>query len=336
MSLGFLEELDDGIDTPVSILSGGQKQRVALARALYSHAPLLVLDYVVSAQDAVTAATILHNLYIAASPILSGRVVLYASHSITRYDCSEGTFLARHYDDQTFTIEKLPLEQIAALSAAQALSNILSTSKDSTAKEVDSRRSSVITKEAQAPHASRLGLRPYKFYLGLAPRFKIVVFVFSCVVAVGGHFGLRFVLQQWTSLTPEGSLPNAGLYLSLMALIIVISNVSVYILLHVYLVGSTATTGFRIHNRCMAAVLSSAKAIEFSPHQVINRFTRDMFIIDYEFPFSLLNTCINGLVIVAEMATLVAALPIFAAMIPAIAAVVYLVQLLYLVSKAQG
>lgn len=328
-----LQGLDDGLHTPISILSGGQKQRVALARALYSHAPLLVLDDVVSAQDAVTAATILHKLYVAEAPILSGRLILYASHSINRYDRSEGTFLARRQDSRTFTIEALPLEQIAAISAAAAL-DVSGSKTEERAQEPHASKAEAMADNV--PHASHLGLRPYRFYLGLSPRISVTIFVVSCLVTVGGHFGLQFVLQQWASFGPEGSLPRPKLYISLMALIIVVANVSMYICLHAHMIGTTATTGLRIHNRCMAAVLSSSKAIEFSPHQLINRFTRDMFIIDYEFPFALLNTCISCVVIAAQLATLVAALPIFGAMVPVIAAAVYLVQLLYLVSKAEG
>ncbi|PWN18573.1 P-loop containing nucleoside triphosphate hydrolase protein [Microstroma glucosiphilum] len=328
-----IQGLDEGIDTPISTLSGGQKQRVALARALYSHAPLLVLDDVVSAQDAITAATILHNLYIAPSPILSGRLMLYASHSINRYDGSGGTFLARRDGDQVFTIESLQLDQIAAISAAQALSLNTGNSKESTVGESDAPRSSAMVNEA--PHSSRLGLRPYRFFLTLSPRLGVTVFVVTSLMAVGCHFGLRFVLQQWASLTPAGSLPQPGLYIPLMAAILLGANVTLFVSLQAHMVGTSPTTGLRIHNRCMATVLSSVKAIEFSPHQVINRFARDLFIVDYEFPLALLDTFINGLVIVAELATLVAALPVFGAVIPVIVAAVYLVQLLYLRSSRQ-
>ncbi|ATY61286.1 ABC multidrug [Cordyceps militaris] len=61
-----LEQLPDGDKTMVGsgggLISGGQKQRVALARAIYSRAPVIVLDDVLSALDSDTAEIILSRL----------------------------------------------------------------------------------------------------------------------------------------------------------------------------------------------------------------------------------------------------------------------------------
>lgn len=61
-----IEQLSDGDRTMVgsggNLLSGGQKQRIALARAIYSRAPVIVLDDVLSALDVTTASIILNRL----------------------------------------------------------------------------------------------------------------------------------------------------------------------------------------------------------------------------------------------------------------------------------
>ncbi|OAA72218.1 ABC transporter, transmembrane domain, type 1 [Cordyceps fumosorosea ARSEF 2679] len=61
-----LDYLPDGDKTMVGsgggLISGGQKQRVALARAIYSRAPIIILDDVLSALDSDTAQTILSRL----------------------------------------------------------------------------------------------------------------------------------------------------------------------------------------------------------------------------------------------------------------------------------
>lgn len=53
--LDFVDQLEDGIDTPIGerggCLSGGQAQRVAIARALYSKPKLLIFDEATSALD---------------------------------------------------------------------------------------------------------------------------------------------------------------------------------------------------------------------------------------------------------------------------------------------
>jgi subfamily B ATP-binding cassette protein MsbA len=54
-AMGFVEALEDGIDTLMSEsgsnLSGGQRQRIAIARAIYKHASILLFDEATSALD---------------------------------------------------------------------------------------------------------------------------------------------------------------------------------------------------------------------------------------------------------------------------------------------
>ena len=59
-------------------LSGGQRQRVALARAAYSKAPLLLLDDVLSALDAVVASRVMDRCVLG---MMAGRTRLLVSHS---------------------------------------------------------------------------------------------------------------------------------------------------------------------------------------------------------------------------------------------------------------
>lgn len=63
---GFVEELEQGVDTPLGErgqgLSEGQMQRLAIARAVFSERPILLLDECTSALDAATERQVLANL----------------------------------------------------------------------------------------------------------------------------------------------------------------------------------------------------------------------------------------------------------------------------------
>ncbi|GAA6021159.1 hypothetical protein JCM10207_008338 [Rhodosporidiobolus poonsookiae] len=82
--LSDLAILEDGSDTEIGEkginLSGGQKARVSLARAVYSRASLLLLDDVISAVDAHTAAHIFEKCL--KGPLLEGRTVVLVSHHV--------------------------------------------------------------------------------------------------------------------------------------------------------------------------------------------------------------------------------------------------------------
>ncbi|GAA5837596.1 hypothetical protein JCM11251_002021 [Rhodosporidiobolus azoricus] len=81
---GDLKLLEDGDQTEIGEkginLSGGQKARVSLARAVYSRAGLLLLDDVLSAVDAHTAAHIYEKCL--KGPLLEGRTVILVSHHV--------------------------------------------------------------------------------------------------------------------------------------------------------------------------------------------------------------------------------------------------------------
>ncbi|KAK0569583.1 hypothetical protein OC861_000763 [Tilletia horrida] len=79
-----LKAFEDGDSTEIGEggigLSGGQKARVGLARAVYSRAQTLLLDDILSAVDAHTAAHIHKKLL--KGPLLKGRTVLLVSHQV--------------------------------------------------------------------------------------------------------------------------------------------------------------------------------------------------------------------------------------------------------------
>lgn len=79
-----LKILEDGDETEIGEkginLSGGQKQRVSLARAVYSRASTLLLDDILSAVDAHTAAHIYQNCL--KGPLLKDRTVILVSHQV--------------------------------------------------------------------------------------------------------------------------------------------------------------------------------------------------------------------------------------------------------------
>ena len=65
---------DDGID-----LSGGQKQKLALARALYKNSPVVVLDELTAALDAIAES----KLYSDFDKLIGGKTSIYISHRLS-------------------------------------------------------------------------------------------------------------------------------------------------------------------------------------------------------------------------------------------------------------
>jgi thiol reductant ABC exporter CydC subunit len=78
--LGWVDQLPDGLDTPVGErgerLSGGERRRLVLARALLADAPVLVLDEPTEHLDGQVAEAIMADLL----PATAGRTVLLITH----------------------------------------------------------------------------------------------------------------------------------------------------------------------------------------------------------------------------------------------------------------
>jgi subfamily B ATP-binding cassette protein MsbA len=81
--LGFVDELPQGLDTPVgenaSQLSGGQRQRLAIARALIKNAPILILDEATSALDNESERQVQDSL----ERLMTGRTTLVIAHRLS-------------------------------------------------------------------------------------------------------------------------------------------------------------------------------------------------------------------------------------------------------------
>ncbi|CDS00016.1 hypothetical protein [Sporisorium scitamineum] len=84
-----VQQLPKGDDTLAKHLSGGQKQRVALCRAVYSDAPTLILDDVLSAVDASTAAGINQALFSRQNGLLRGKTIIMATNSVQQMQLAD-------------------------------------------------------------------------------------------------------------------------------------------------------------------------------------------------------------------------------------------------------
>lgn len=83
-AMEFIEQLPDGINTPLGSmggrLSGGQRQRIAIARAFLKNAPILLLDEPTSALDRENEVAVIDAI----KTLMRGRTVLWVSHSPER------------------------------------------------------------------------------------------------------------------------------------------------------------------------------------------------------------------------------------------------------------
>lgn len=109
-----LEMFEDRDETEIGekgiTLSGGQKQRVSLARAVYSRAPILLLDDVLSAVDASTAAHIFEHC-LTDPQLMAGRTRILVTHHY--FICAPGASLMLQMNEG-FVVGQGPPKKVIA------------------------------------------------------------------------------------------------------------------------------------------------------------------------------------------------------------------------------
>ncbi|KAK0531477.1 hypothetical protein OC835_003651 [Tilletia horrida] len=200
-------------------LSGGQKARVSLARAVYSRAQTLLLDDILSAVDAHTAAHIHKNLL--QGPLLKDRTVLLVSHQVQlvapsaalvlvldngaiKYQGQSSDFLSSQFYrgliEEVEEADKLPAQtkdkqnDTQPASKEKAESDALFNGRNKAEGETDNGSKAPPRKlvEDEARNVGAIGLQTWKRYLQMAGGYKLLPVLIALIVP-----SLWTLLSSW-------------------------------------------------------------------------------------------------------------------------------------------
>lgn len=329
-----LRELPEGDQTSVgengTSLSGGQKARVALARALYSKAPLLLLDDILSALDAKTSAGVWK--YCFCGDLLKGRTVVLVTQvpwissqadlsivlergqvksaepniGVVRRPIKIAEALGGDSDDGSATEVDTPPEPELRPSGG-ALNDPNKVVQDIPLK-------SIVDQEMKASGAvSRWTMVHYMEYFG-HPLFAI-----SCLLGLFlaniFYFGTNFWLSIWVEAYSKDAPVDAVYFLAIFATFILLELIS-----HGFVVVMFEWGGWRaarrLHNDfihvIMSVPLSWFKTIPMG--RITNRFSGDMSSIDGMLSSMLCQTVDIFMVIFFRLGAVSSIMPVF--MIP--------------------
>ncbi|KAM8819880.1 multidrug resistance-associated protein 1-like [Eudromia elegans] len=363
-----LEQLPGGDQTEIGErgvnISGGQKQRVSLARAVYSNADLYLLDDPLSAVDVHVGKHLFHKL-IGPSGLLKSKTRVLVTHNLTLLPQADLIIVMEEGRiSQMGTYQELISKRgnFAELTQAFATENrseetglvkVSSTKEESQLeknlsqrellKHKDSSfgqwRSDLKSKERVATGGMKMAV-VLKYLQAFDWRWvwlTIAAYIGQNALAIGQNLWL----STWTSETAEVNdftewkqLRNykLGIYSLLGFLQGLLVCCGAYVLIRGSLAASRA-----LHHQMLDNVLHlPLQHFETNPvGQIINRFTKDLFIVDIRFHYYLRTWLNCTLDVIGTILVITSASPLFIAVVIPLGYLYFTIQRYYIRSSRQ-
>ncbi|GAW18308.1 hypothetical protein ANO14919_077830 [Xylariales sp. No.14919] len=325
-------------------LSGGQKQRISIARAVYSRKPIAILDDVLSGLDAVTEEAVFRGVFGANGLFKKiGTTVVLATHSIKRLPEAD---LILAMDESGKIIEQgkfsdlnVPGRYIHSLKVNHLPSSTVVDQESPLGHEDGSTGPEDATTETQDQDSSRRtgDWATYKYYAAALGRSKLLVFV-ALVTLNEAAGGIQTVwLNWWAQSNERGDPPRLGYWLGVFASFSAAEAIGLVASIAYLYIDITPNGGRHLHSSILKAALNAPMSFlaKIETGVLVNRFSQDLRLSDMTLPSATTNIAFQlGQCIVATVLA-ATAVGYFAAVLPLVIFVLYLIQRFYLRTSRQ-
>ncbi|RYP75911.1 hypothetical protein DL771_002175 [Monosporascus sp. 5C6A] len=326
-----------------SRLSGGQRQRIAIARALYSNKARMIFDDVTSALDGRTLSAVADKVFGRNGILRSkGTSVVLATHAVQILQLVDQVLLM---DKDGKFIDSGTYEQLAerhqsftqrqtldSKPSAEAETSVLGKDVEATLEEYQTR----LQTRVDDLRRQKGDWRSYAFYLGSMGWLNFIIFVLGAVFYVVFNAIFWVWLIWWAGDTNGGH--GLGYWLGLYATWAMLVMLSL-LLTPIFFFTKLASKASKVmHTELLAAAMRAPISSISSTEDIgslVNRFSQDIRLCDWQLPFNILLTLFALLACLSSIGVAVAAVPYLAIAVPALAAILYLLQLLYLRTSRQ-
>ncbi|PQE13970.1 hypothetical protein CJF30_00006789 [Rutstroemia sp. NJR-2017a BBW] len=328
-------------------LSGGQKQRLALARAVYAKNELIILDDVFSGLDAETEDQVFRRLFGRQGLFHEmGTTVLLVTHAVHRLAYSDHIIALDHTSRITEqgTFEYLMqtggyVQNLATHHRSEGNSEEAGEPENKISKTnpFSVNENGDMLDEMEDLNRQTGDFAVYKYYFA-SIGWRANLLFFLMVLIFGSASKLpEFALTYWTrAVAHEGNEANAywlGIY-GMLTGVSLIGFVTCCAVLMLYMVPRSAEV---LHERLLKAVMGAPLSFFTATDTgtTTNRFSQDMTIVDNDLPYSLVDLSLSMVVAIMGAVLMSLSAGYFAATIPVVALVVWVLQKFYLRTSRQ-
>ncbi|KAH7388905.1 ABC transporter [Cadophora sp. MPI-SDFR-AT-0126] len=315
-------------------LSGGQKQRLSIARAVYSRKKLAIFDDVFSGLDTVTEQHVFAGVFSKDGLLAQlGTTIILATHGVHRLSEADHIVVLGKNGEI--------LEQGSYSSLAISEDYVQSLAKSQDDKTID-RNAELNTQLREkltmplpqvGPTDSSRQTGDWKVYVYYSKSLGLLgLAAFSVVVAV------EYLWVTWWAADSQRH-PNTrlGYWIGLYALWSFLVAISMSLAVFYLYVVLAAKSSNKLHHIILRAAMRAPMAFYAATEtgELVNRFSQDMRLVDMTLPGALINVFFQIGGTIGTMALVIAAVGYFAAALPFIFGVLYLVQRFYLRTSRQ-
>lgn len=338
-----LKRMPDGELTKVGsmglALSGGQRQRVAIARSLYANKKKIILDDVISALDAQTSSSVVEQVF-GKDGVLrkNGSAVMVGTHSARILELADWVILMNKDGDV------IGSGTYADLSARNQLSEHLKPALSSakTGAEPKPEESSSMG-EYQAQLDSKIDdlrrkkgdWRSYSFFISSMGWAQFSLFVLGTAICVV----IATIFQVWVTWWADDTNNTHGLgfWLGLYVLWAMLTTIGFFFTSKYYMGHLATKSSEAIHSKLLTSAMRAPMHVlsKTDIGSLINRFSQDIRLLDWQLPFTIILALLEFLQALASIGVAIAAVPYIAIAVPLLGGVLYALQLFYLRTSRQ-
>ncbi|KAL7934474.1 P-loop containing nucleoside triphosphate hydrolase protein [Trichoderma chlorosporum] len=333
-------------------LSGGQKQRIALARAIYARKPIVLLDDVFSGMDAHTIdvvssrllghggllrrqrATVILSTHHRKIMALADIIVILEDGKITANDSPVCLLQNNGY------INRLGLQLMNNGDGAE----IVEPSEVLTAEEVFDMAADAainISEETDGKHADirrkRGELSVYIYYLASSGWFFVALYSAG---VTGWIFCIEFSniwMKWWSAANASDPDKDIWMYLGIYALLGILGTLSGCICAWAAFIYIISRSAAQLHSNLLQATLRAPFYSKSTRDlgKLLNRFSRDLELIDLELPNNMVNYTSTVVMCIAKVVIIAVFTRYLGVTIPFFAVFIYFLQSFYLQTSRQ-
>uniref|UniRef100_A0AAQ4PSX5 ATP-binding cassette, sub-family C (CFTR/MRP), member 3 n=1 Tax=Gasterosteus aculeatus aculeatus TaxID=481459 RepID=A0AAQ4PSX5_GASAC len=345
-------------------LSGGQRQRVSLARALYSDTDIYLLDDPLSAVDAHVAKHIFDNL-IGPEGVLKGKTRILVTHGISFLPQVDNIMVIVEgrvsemgsYQEllkqngafaeflRTYALEDI-VEDEEEASGAASLSDGENPKSRSVRRHTGSQRKHSEQQDKKKPHElqkliqSETAETGRVMYLEYAKAVGVLLSVFICFLygcQSAAAIGANIWLSQWTNdASANQTQENLNMRVGVYAALGIAQGILVMMSSFTLAMGNIGAAR-KLHANLLTNKFHTPQSFyDTTPlGRIINRFSKDIYIIDEALPSTVLMFLATFFVSLSTMIVIVSSTPIFAVVIAPLAFIYIFVQRFYVATSRQ-
>ena len=315
-------------------VSGGQKARISLARCCYSDSDIVILDDPIAAVDSHVGHTLFHTCI---KQFLGGKTRIMttnASHVLS--ECDQIIVLDNHRIAFMGTYSELQaagLHPAETPSTPQPESTQRRDSEQQLNKELEKNGTLIIE---ETKRTGRISFSVFNGYFKAFGYGVAACVLFCFIVNIGMSAYSQFWVSDWTGdqcFAEDATDPCDGrLEYYIIGYSIIIAVLIVFAVIRFFtIVKGRINASWLLHHQLNTAVMSSAVSFfDTTPTgRIVNRFNRDMYITDFDFPLMFFQLANQVCSIVADCIVIVVVTPITLILLVIVAVLWYITYSLF-------